>query len=892
MTVNRFDAPLAQLEVELEKARVKRRLLREAGDTQMVHVSHIKTSDMELNKSVSPVRSHDGPPRKHPIQRAPSRLYRTVLPVQGNPRAKYCCPNTCIGPEFVVNSSSAVKHIRMTDIKHSSQIRRITVILLNGRKLKVSCNTNSMTTGQLFEVVMSSEAVEDNFTLGLAVLLGGDFVFPPADFRLSKVSPAGLWDECRRPHTATVSSLLEPFGGHPPLTMYVRTKFFLPTLRGIRSWNLKHQLYLQLRRCMLEQQLRCPSKIQLFVLMGYALQAEFGDFTEKEHGCGDYFLLEHYLPDSESIEETIARKELQLAHQERCGLDPGRAEEMFISLAQQFSEYGTHFYAASCAQKSGKDVPVWLAISAHGISLHEWRAGAVQRPIMHTYQWKDIRKLSYSRQQFCLQPSSGKRIKLRMDLRKSYFTFRLASMQHQFFLKYRAELSSLQSVAAEFGVPIRKNNLSYIESQEPQDVVPKPVQSDIKSVLGAVLGPAKSRQVVNLPSPPKSTCRFSQLASILGAAVASNSENIEEIQNKENELPTWASRPMHQRCGSYDSIGLLRDTRHDTRRMATSPQSNHASVSPASTISRTSVQTYYGVPSSENRTPSFPRRSGVRMGTRAYSLGNSCQTLAGTSEHYRTASTSGTPCGTRTPSECSAPSSPFAEAYVINSSIKSVEEHFQMDSHESISDSLAEKMGNVSFEEERVLRTIRLQRDRLGSLGIEITEGEDGGVYIQSVQRGGAAAKLGSIHRGDRLIAVDGHCLLNRRYEEALRFMRSSGEEVELVLSQATHVSSEENQPTDFHQNGLLRLAECNIKNTPVEETYLRDIRYRTEDCPTPQHIMMPKSLRQPEVAALPNPSKWTAHKKYPAPKPPHMRNVCCIAPVPEDCSDVLDCTI
>lgn len=129
-------------------------------------------------RSLSPGKSNEGTTRKHPIQRAPSRLYRTVQPVQGNPRAKYCCPNTCIGPEFVVNSSSSVKHIRMTDIKvwilqliclyfllktgagrlkfilfqHSSQIRRITVILLNGRKLKVSCNINTMTTGQLFDV--------------------------------------------------------------------------------------------------------------------------------------------------------------------------------------------------------------------------------------------------------------------------------------------------------------------------------------------------------------------------------------------------------------------------------------------------------------------------------------------------------------------------------------------------------------------------------------------------------------------------------------------------------------------------------------------------------------------------------------------------------------------
>lgn len=890
MTVNRFDAPLAQLEVELEKARVKRRLIREAHDMQG------STEDLK-NMAVRPASSLDEAPRKHPIQRAPSRLYRTVLPAQGNPRAKYCCPNTCIGPEFVVNSSSAVKHIRMTDIKHSSQIRRITVILLNGQKLKVSCNINSMTTGQLFEVVVSSEAIEDNFTLGLAVLLGGDFVFPPSDFRLSKVSPAGLWDECRRPHSTAASSLLEPFGGHPPLTMYMRTKFFLPSLRGIRSWNLKHQLYLQLRRCLLEQQLRSPNKGQLLILMGYALQAEFGDFIEKEHGCGDYFLLEHYLPDGDLVDESIVRRDLQTAHQERIGLDPGRAEEMFISLAQQFSEYGTHFYSASCSQKSGKDLPVWLAISASGISLHEWRAGAVQRPLVQTYHWKDIRKLSYSRQQFCLQPSSGKRLKLRMDFRKSYFTFRLASLQHQFFLKYRAELSSLQSVATEFGVPIRKNNLPYVESREPPDVVSKS-SSDVKSVLGAVLGPVKSRQVVNLPSPPKSSCRFSQLACILGAAVANNANNLEVIQNKENELPTWVPRPVHQRSGSYDSIGLLRDTRHDFRRMATSPSSTHASVSPASTISRTSVQTCFGMIGGENRTPSFPRRSGVRMGTRAFSLGNSCQTLAGTTEHYRTTSAGGTPCGTRTPSECSAPSSPYAEAYIINSSIKSVDEHFQMDSHESISESLAEKMGNVSFEEERILRTIRLQRDRLGSFGIEITEGEDGGVYIQSVQRGGAAAKLGTIHRGDRLIAVDGHCLLNRRYEEALRLMRASGEEVELVLSQATQLTSEEelNQPSTSYQNGLMRLAECNFKNTPVEETYLRDIRYRTEDCPTPQHFMMPKSLPQPQPqstgASAGAPSKWKAHKKYPAPKPPHMRNACFIAPVPEDCTDMLDITI
>ena len=42
-----------------------------------------------------------------------------------------------------------------------------------------------------------------------------------------------------------------------------------------------------------------------------------------------------------------------------------------------------------------------------------------------------------------------------------------------------------------------------------------------------------------------------------------------------------------------------------------------------------------------------------------------------------------------------------------DSSIRSVDEPYHMDSHESISESLAEKIGNISFEEERILRTVK-----------------------------------------------------------------------------------------------------------------------------------------------------------------------------------------
>lgn len=45
-----------------------------------------------------------------------------------------------------------------------------------------------------------------------------------------------------------------------------------------RSWISKHLLYLQIRRCILEQQLVCPYP-ELINLTGLALQAEFGNYN-------------------------------------------------------------------------------------------------------------------------------------------------------------------------------------------------------------------------------------------------------------------------------------------------------------------------------------------------------------------------------------------------------------------------------------------------------------------------------------------------------------------------------------------------------------------------------------------------------------------------------------
>lgn len=99
--------------------------------------------------------------------------------------------------------------------------------------------------------------------LGLATLIAGDFVFVPSDTRICKALVSGS--------SSNASTRL---------TLFVKVRFYLPSLRGLRSSQARHLLYLQLRRSILEYQLPC-SLNEIIELNGLALQAEFGNFKER-----------------------------------------------------------------------------------------------------------------------------------------------------------------------------------------------------------------------------------------------------------------------------------------------------------------------------------------------------------------------------------------------------------------------------------------------------------------------------------------------------------------------------------------------------------------------------------------------------------------------------------
>lgn len=65
--------------------------------------------------------------------------------------------------------------------------------------------------------------------------------------------------------------------------------------------------------------------------------------------------------------------------------------------------------------------------------------------------------------------------------------------------------------------------------------------------------------------------------------------------------------------------------------------------------------------------------------------------------------------------------------------------------------SLMARLEELSFADERILHTIKLERGHGGSIGLQVTEGNDGGVYVQAVSVGGSADMAGNVNKGSRM---------------------------------------------------------------------------------------------------------------------------------------------
>ncbi|RZF41303.1 hypothetical protein LSTR_LSTR000017 [Laodelphax striatellus] len=693
--------------------------------------------------------------KRNKVQRAGSRLYRADI-------SKYHCPNTCIGPEFIVRALPSPKVIHIGDVKPALR-RKLVVILLNGKKIEINCDPSNTTAANIFEVIVESECIEQNFLLGLATLVSGDFVFLAPETKLYKVAPSGWIGESHR----------QPYY---KFILYLRIIFYLPSLRGIGSWSTKHMLYLQIRRGLLEHQIRCSAN-EIMTFASLALQAEFGDFNNEEHGNGDYFLLEHYIPDhflpSGRKEQDFLHDLLDL-HRSRKGLDPGRAEELFVAQAMQLPEYGFHFFSALLisTEKDESNCDVWLGISGKGITVcPKESCSDSQMPrsklTSHTtyFAWNEIKKLTYTKQSLeIISKGASSKMKLKMQSNKSFSAFHLASLHHKFFLKLRNEMSSLHTLSQEFGIPVKSNGRSC------------------QTIGVHYLGSKSAKPISDTLKRSASFCTPERV--IFRGKTASHCaiDNNRSIQRRNDLKLNRRKEP------EIEAIDAGEDTYWEH-----SPFEQEISSAPSS-------------PTTETSQTSNRRLRAPLMGTRAF-LGASQAELR---ESH----------------------SPLPQVYVLNSSIKSIDDKYHVDFQETISESLAEKFDEIPFVDERILTTVRITRGENGSFGVQVTEGSDGGVYIQNVVPNGSASNLGIIHKGDQIQAVDGHNVMNLQYSYALQLLQNAGSSMELVLAQKNRgqqVVQHSNvfNYTPYETIGIDLLAA--IVQKPIEESYLRVIRFETE---------------------------------------------------------------
>lgn len=153
------------------------------------------------------------------------------------------------GPDFIMKAFVPPKQIDLTTAANAGRDRNsakrfINVLLLNGRTIQLLCTATTVIARQILEAIFRVEGYEENYFLGLCVIIGGDFVFLPMDLKVHKVAPQG-WTIAPSSTANTNNSATNSIGSKKRnavavaeanvyLSLFIRVKFYLPTMRGLK----------------------------------------------------------------------------------------------------------------------------------------------------------------------------------------------------------------------------------------------------------------------------------------------------------------------------------------------------------------------------------------------------------------------------------------------------------------------------------------------------------------------------------------------------------------------------------------------------------------------------------------------------------------------------------
>uniref|UniRef100_A0A8C6MRB5 Tyrosine-protein phosphatase non-receptor type 13 n=1 Tax=Mus spicilegus TaxID=10103 RepID=A0A8C6MRB5_MUSSI len=740
--------------------------------------------------------------------------------------------------------------------KSEDQRRKVNVRLLSGQRLELTCDTKTICK-DVSDMVVAHLGLVEHHLFALATLKENEYFFVDPDLKLTKVAPEGWKEEPKRKGKAAVD-----------FTLFFRIKFFMDDVSLIQHDLTCHQYYLQLRKDLLDERVHCDDEAAL-LLASLALQAEYGDYQPEVHGVS-YFRLEHYLPARvmEKLDVSYIKEELPKLHNTYAGASEKETELEFLKVCQRLTEYGVHFHRVHPEKKS--QTGVLLGVCSKGVLVFEVHNGV--RALVLRFPWRETKKISFSKKKITLQNTSdGIKHAFQTDSSKAcQYLLHLCSSQHKFQLQMRARQSNQDAQ----DIDTLHKRWSIVSSPE-REITLVNLKKDPKHGLGfQIIGGEKMGRLdlgvfisavtpggpADLDGCLKPGDRLISVNSVSLEGVSHHAavdilqnapEDVTLVISQPKEKPSKVpSTPVHFANGmkSYTKKpAYLQDSAMDPSEDQPWPRGTLRHI-PESPFGLSGGLREGSLSSQDSRTESASLSQSQVNGFFASHLGDrgwqepqhsSPSPSMTTKVNEKTFSDSNRSKAKRRGISDLIEHLDCADSAKDDSTYTSSQDHQtpKQEPSSSLSTSNKTSFPTLSASPPKPGDTFEVELAKTdGSLGISVTGGVNtsvrhGGIYVKAIIPKGAAESDGRIHKGDRVLAVNGVSLEGATHKQAVETLRNTGQVVHLLLEKGQVPTSRERDPAGPQspppdQDAQSQAPEKVAKQTP----HVKDYSFVTED--------------------------------------------------------------
>ncbi|XP_035952674.1 tyrosine-protein phosphatase non-receptor type 13 isoform X8 [Halichoerus grypus] len=732
------------------------------------------------------------------------------------------------GPEFVKMtiepfiSLDLPRSILAKKGKNEDNRRKVNIMLLSGQRLELTCDTKTICK-DVFDMIVAHIGLVEHHLFALATLKDNEYFFVDPDLKLTKVAPEGWKEEPKKKSKAAVN-----------FTLFFRIKFFMDDVSLIQHTLTCHQYYLQLRKDILEERMHCDDETSL-LLASLALQAEYGDYQPEVHGVS-YFRLEHYLPPRvmEKLDLSYVKEELPKLHNTYVGASEKETELEFLKVCQRLTEYGVHFHRVHPEKKS--QTGILLGVCSKGVLVFEVHNGV--RTLVLRFPWRETKKISFSKKKITLQNTSdGIKHAFQTDSSKvCQHLLHLCSAQHKFQLQMRARQSNQDAQ----DIDVLHKRWSIVSSPE-REITLVNLKKDAKYGLGfQIIGGEKMGRLdlgvfissitpggpADLDGCLKPGDRLISVNSVSLEGVSHHAA-IEILQNApedvtlvisqpKEKMPKGPSTPVHIANGMKNYMkkpSSMQDSAIDSSVDHCWPHGTTRHISESSfglsgglregSLSSQDSRTESASLSQSQVNGFFASPVGDRTWQESQHGSPSPSVISKTTEKKRTSADSNRSKTKKTGISDATDYSDRGDSDMDEATYSSSQDHHTPKKESSSSMNTSNKMNFKTFPSSPPkpgdIFEVELAKND-NSLGISVTGGVNtsvrhGGIYVKAVIPKGAAESDGRIHKGDRVLAVNGVSLEGATHKQAVETLRNTGQVVHLLLEKGQSPASKEHVP-------------------------------------------------------------------------------------------------